>query len=351
MNVRQKSARQRIALGDVTIEELPYPVVHYPNHYGTFFAFSNEGASDLVMCECSKPLLENYVRLRKGTTTPLNAKPERMAILSSLDFPDAIVAATMKNQQNPLSYIEFRERVCHRCNMTKPSLKYCHEMYGGQFVQQYGWFINQTYLRLGILRWGTSEEFSYLHDLCPHELQADIEEMREELRMSSHVSRGNGSVHIYNRINPRLKRRFENKVQNITRQEFGFKRIGDGWISETILFEIVRSQFPGSEIMRHFRPAWLSGLELDIYIPSLRLAFEYQGQQHFFSIKAWGGEDALRRLKERDREKARLCQKHSVSLVTVNYYDPLSIEFVRRRVAELNPRQSFFASSGPFFFN
>ena len=118
--------------------------------------------------------------------------------------------------------------------------------------------------------------------------------------------------------------------ENLVRLEFGHRKIGDHWINETILYQIVRQIFAGRKVERHYRPEWLGGLELDIYFPELHLAIEYQGQQHFHPIKAWGGESALRSLQERDQRKQRLCRENRVKLVHINYTDPLTEEYIRR---------------------
>jgi hypothetical protein len=54
-------------------------------------------------------------------------------------------------------------------------------------------------------------------------------------------------------------------------------------------------------------------IELDIYIPSLELAFEYQGIQHEKQIHRGD----VRRQIQRDKEKKELCSKHGISLICI----------------------------------
>ena len=75
----------------------------------------------------------------------------------------------------------------------------------------------------------------------------------------------------------KLQREFQNAIENLVREQFGYPKIGDAWVSETMLFHIVEEIYPDVEIIRHHRPNWLEGLELDIYIPSLKIAIEYDG--------------------------------------------------------------------------
>jgi hypothetical protein len=55
--------------------------------------------------------------------------------------------------------------------------------------------------------------------------------------------------------------------------------------------------------------------ELDLFIPSLKLAFEYQGEQHERQIHRG---DFKRQL-ERDEEKKKLCELHGITLICVPY--------------------------------
>ena len=78
------------------------------------------------------------------------------------------------------------------------------------------------------------------------------------------------------------------------------------------------------------RPDWLiytngSKLELDGYCEHLKIAFEYQGMQHYRSVN-FGGEHHtnLRDQKDRDEYKAKCCFKNDVSLFIISYKDDLT---------------------------
>lgn len=124
-------------------------------------------------------------------------------------------------------------------------------------------------------------------------------------------------------------------VENSTRGEFGFRRIGETWISESILFRQVLNMFPDKEILRHHRPVWLEGMEIDIFLPDMNLGIEYQGQQHFHPIKAWGGDEALEKLQQRDAKKKLLCEQHGILLTEFNYSDPLTHSFIREKLLQI----------------
>jgi len=323
-----------------------------------FFAFAKDESSPVVLCLCSKPIIENLIRLKKLTEPSLNSNPLRMAPLDSWFFPDIIAKKSLKYAHNPTESLEFVEGLCHRCNLITPSLRYCHEMYGVEFIQHFGWYYNQAYLRLGIY----PRSYIYLPEVCPSEYQEDIKKCKEaqleyqheydrliaivygpdrnditenEITYLHNIKMGEEKEMIRLRREARqLERAFTIKIENLVRQELGFKNVGEGWVSETILYQIVQRILCKHEILCHYRPDWLDGLELDIYIPSLKLAFEYQGEQHFYPLDVWGGKKALQDLRFRDTRKVEICNNLNISLITIDYTEPLAEDYIRKILIE-----------------
>lgn len=92
------------------------------------------------------------------------------------------------------------------------------------------------------------------------------------------------------------------------RQTLGFAPKGKP-VSEEILYRSVCEIFGAQTVRRRYRGHELQGLELDIWVPDLRLGFEYQGEQHTKHVKLWHGEDGLQLQQERDARKKRLCKQ------------------------------------------
>lgn len=167
--MRTDPAATPVADGQIVKEDLPFPIVHYPRAFGTFLAFAPSRRHVPSLCECARPALQNLLSLRPD----LWATGIHIAGPGSW-FPAAIACALRKwNGQGPLP-VRFAEGVCHQCTGAAPSLVYAAGPGSSPFVETYGWYVNQAYLRLGIL----PHRCAYLADLCPPVYQSEIETTR-----------------------------------------------------------------------------------------------------------------------------------------------------------------------------
>lgn len=121
-------------------------------------------------------------------------------------------------------------------------------------------------------------------------------------------------------------------VENELRERFGYPRIGERWASETSLFKIIQTLFPTKDVIFHYRGEELNGLEIDIWIPALKLAIEYQGEQHSQVIDHWGGEEGLEKRKKRDKVKQKLCKDLGYNLIEFKYDEDLTVEVVEKKL-------------------
>jgi hypothetical protein len=119
---------------------------------------------------------------------------------------------------------------------------------------------------------------------------------------------------------------FKQKIENKLRKRFDYPLIGEKWISETMLYKIIKTLFTDKKIIFHYRGNELERLEIDIFIPELELAIEYQGEQHFQAVEHWGGTEALNKRMENDRKKRMLCKKLGYNLIEFKYDEDLTVE-------------------------
>lgn len=79
--------------------------------------------------------------------------------------------------------------------------------------------------------------------------------------------------------------------------------------SENILFEKIKEIY--SDTIHHYP---IGRKHLDIYIPSIKIAIEYQGEQHFRPIKWFGGDEPFIKQTKRDLDKIQYCKDNGITL-------------------------------------
>lgn len=179
---------------------------------------------------------------------------------------------------------QFRRGICHLCRDIPSEISYCHPMYGSKVKVHYGPYIKKI------------------------AVEEDIDEPEAE-----------------------------NRIRDI----LGIPHIGEGWVSERELLNMVRDVFHSNEVVHQAGPVWLGRQRLDIYIADLGLAIEYQGRQHYEPVPFFGGEDGFRQTQARDRLKLELCMANGVDLVFFRYDEIITRGLVESRIRQvLEARQT-----------
>ena len=89
------------------------------------------------------------------------------------------------------------------------------------------------------------------------------------------------------------------------------------WKNEQSLFLLVKKIY--TDAIYQYRPPWLSPQSLDIYIPKLNIAIEYQGIQHYTSVDFFGGKLSFEHRQTLDERKRNLCREKNIRLIEWNY--------------------------------
>lgn len=125
--------------------------------------------------------------------------------------------------------------------------------------------------------------------------------------------------------------------ENERRKLLGLPLVGEGFRRETEMFVYLNHLFSGEQIVFHDRVE-LNGLELDAYLPSLKLAFEYMGRQHFEETYINGSsmyiqtEEALKAQKYRDSIKKERCREKGITLIYINFNEKLSEQLIIQKL-------------------
>ncbi len=120
--------------------------------------------------------------------------------------------------------------------------------------------------------------------------------------------------------NPKVSEFISNitrEAENSIRENCGIPKVGEGWVAETLLYYKIKEAFSSLDVQQHASPKWLGRQHLDIFIPSISVGIEYQGDQHNQPVDFFGGQEAFIQNQKRDQRKLRLCKKNGVNLIYV----------------------------------
>lgn len=104
------------------------------------------------------------------------------------------------------------------------------------------------------------------------------------------------------------------------------------WKSEYKLFMLVKHTYPDA-IYQYYDPKF-KGLIIDIYIPSLKVAIEYQGEQHYRVIERFSDNSLSERI-ENDNLKRQLCRINNIKLIEWKYDELISKLILDKKIKEI----------------
>jgi hypothetical protein len=96
---------------------------------------------------------------------------------------------------------------------------------------------------------------------------------------------------------------------------------------------MLRAAFPGTMVIHQGCPEWLGSQRLDVWMPRLKTAVEYNGKQHYEAVGFFGGMEGLRKQQELDVRKTALCAENGVRLFIVRFDEDMKAA-VSRSVSE-----------------
>ena len=123
-----------------------------------------------------------------------------------------------------------------------------------------------------------------------------------------------------------------NEVEKLYTSMMNEKRVKVKWVNEYKLYQLIH-KYVGDSIFQ-YHPLWLNPQNLDIFLPTQNVAIEYQGEQHYKSIKHFGGEERLARNIERDERKKKLCFENGCRLLYWKYDVPINEDSVLSFITE-----------------
>lgn len=124
--------------------------------------------------------------------------------------------------------------------------------------------------------------------------------------------------HVEDFLNKKFKNRYNEDYSNLVASN----KIKVKWKSEQDLYCLVKNKF--NNAIYQYKADWLGKQSLDIYIPEIKTAIEYQGIQHYQPVDFFCGELGYEIVKERDEIKINKCKSQGVKLVYWKYDRPIT---------------------------
>lgn len=88
---------------------------------------------------------------------------------------------------------------------------------------------------------------------------------------------------------------------------------------EIMISNWLKINYPNLEYIEQYRADWLKGLIYDFYIPTLNLAIEYNGIQHYKAVEFFGGEEYFDYCVNNDNLKEKYSNENKTTLVIIKY--------------------------------
>lgn len=127
---------------------------------------------------------------------------------------------------------------------------------------------------------------------------------------------------------------WKTKKEEIRDDLIARKIINVKWKNEQSLFLLIKKYYPDTRYQ--YRPDWLSPQSIDVYIPSLNVAIEYQGIQHYEAVDYFGGKATYKHRVQLDKRKRELCQKNGVQLIEWDYNYDVSLDNLKAKLQHTN---------------
>jgi hypothetical protein len=110
--------------------------------------------------------------------------------------------------------------------------------------------------------------------------------------------------------------------------------------SQRHLLAVLRQLFPAADFVEDTRQAVLSAvgidssLDVDVFLPSCALAFEYDGLFHFNDVDAVG---RSAQKATRDSERRLMCSRHGITLISIPYWWDGKLDSLANTIHQVRP--------------
>jgi hypothetical protein len=129
------------------------------------------------------------------------------------------------------------------------------------------------------------------------------------------------------------RKRYRDIIKEVEHKLIRENRLPTKWKSEQDLFRLVSKIY--EDAIFHYTNDWISPQHIDIFIPQIKCAIEYQGEQHFISSVFFGGDNKFEERKLLDNRKKSICNENGIKLIEWRYDEPISEVELNRKLCNI----------------
>jgi len=108
-------------------------------------------------------------------------------------------------------------------------------------------------------------------------------------------------------------------IKNHIRESLGLPLVGETKLNETRVYKLIQKAFPGFTVIREHSPPFLSPQRYDYYVSKLKVAVEWNGEQHYRPIEYFGGTAGFEATLKRDARKRAVSTRNGIRLIELKY--------------------------------
>lgn len=345
----------------------------YMDITGSYPGFKEKKSGEIVLCSCCKDAIKKDIDIINKKIHGVCSDSIDMIwylgplfprdIFKSLDFYTLRQMDSKRylNVDAILKMIKFDDRICRLCNVedgeaekitfeefSDYKVAYKHQVMnelniyadyyigGGHRILNYS--VQKYKLALKEGKYDTYyEDKSYLDYLDFHEITKVIPILKEQYNESRYLN----SRFWIGKDEIRDKKQYFEDIDLVLKSRLGYGKALGKWKREEELYQLIRSLYKKYNVIYQYRPSFLYNdytkgqQSIDIYIEGLKIGIEYQGKQHYEAVSIFGGEEGLKKTKERDEEKLRKCENNGIKILYIKYDEKFTKSSIKKKIDEM----------------
>ncbi|MHB8172133.1 MAG: PDDEXK family nuclease, partial [Thermincolia bacterium] len=133
---------------------------------------------------------------------------------------------------------------------------------------------------------------------------------------------------------PEARQKASDKFRELVKRRAELYKKGEISISQKKLRDMIKETLPEYQIVDEHE---IGKLRLDIYLPDLNMAFEFDGpQHHIYPNHIHKTKKEFEKQQRCDRQKDKMCKQQGITLIRIRWDEELSMKTILSKVMTVN---------------